>query len=170
MHRCREIVLLFGAFMFSGCDSSLPAGAGIGQKAIGIEGKDPDGRTVRLSDFKGKVVLIDFWATWCPPCRMLIPHELELVNTYKGRPFAILGISRDHSSDDLKEFLAMQQLPWANIYDASGDIAHGWGVDVLPTFVLIDDQGIVRGRWLGVAEMGEINALVAQLIRTAEQR
>jgi thiol-disulfide isomerase/thioredoxin len=170
MLRCCGIVLFCGILMFLGCDSSLPAGAGIGQKAIEIEGKGVDGRTVRLGDYKGKVVLIDFWASWCIPCRMLIPHEQELVNTYKGRPFAILGISRDHTFEDLKEFLATQKLPWANIYDSSGDITRAWAVEVLPSFVLVDDQGIVRGRWLGTAETADADSLIPQLIRKAEQR
>jgi thiol-disulfide isomerase/thioredoxin len=156
--------------MVSGCGPSLPAGAGIGQKALEIEGRDVDGRTVRLSDLKGKVVLVDFWATWCVPCRMLIPHELELVNTYKGRPFAILGISRDHSVEDLQEFLAKEKLPWSNIHDASGDIIHAWRVETMPSFVLIDDQGIIRGRTQASSDMGDLDALIPQLVRKAEQR
>jgi len=170
MLRSCEIVLFCGALTFYGCDNSLPPGAGIGQKALEIEGKDVDGRTIRLSDLKGKVVLLDFWASWCLPCRILIEHEEELVNTYKGRPFAILGISRDHTLEDLKEFLATKKLPWANIHDDSGDITHAWKVDALPSFVLIDDQGIVRGRWIGPANTAEMDALISQLIRTAEQR
>ena len=171
----RQFLRLFAVFVvltlsLAGCEPSVPQGTGEGQKALDIEGRDVDGKTIRLADFQGKIVLIDVWATWCAPCVGLIPHERELANLYKGRPFAILGVSQDYTADALREFLAQNKLPWPNIYDDSRDFAKAWGIEVLPSFIVIDEKGIVRDRWRGGSSMHEIEKLVEKLVRTLEQR
>jgi len=161
------ILLMFGVV---GCEPSPPPGTAVGQKAPEIEGKDPDGKVIRLSELRGKVVLLDFWASWCAPCLRLVPAEKELANLYKGRPFTILGINADRDLGDLQAYLANANLPWPNIIDRTGDISKGWGIDSLPSFVLIDEEGVIRGRWRGGQEFGEAAAMTGKLVRTLEQR
>src|SRR5262245_19840720 len=67
--------------------------------------KDIDGNDVALSSFKGNVIILDFWATWCPPCRQEIPGYIDLYNTYKSRGFVVVGVSVDESLPDLKKFV-----------------------------------------------------------------
>src|SRR6516225_11436179 len=66
--------------------------------------KDVNGKPFALSDYKGKVVLLDFWATWCPPCRKEIPGFIELYNNYRSRGFVVIGVSMDDSTSDIKKF------------------------------------------------------------------
>ena len=140
-----------------------------GKKALEIAGTDANGQPVRLSQYEGKVVLLDFWATWCGPCRQLIPHEKRLVSKYEGQPFAILGISNDQSKEVLKKFLERDKLPWTNILDADGNISQQWGIEGLPTFVLVDHQGNILGRWVSGGEIDEIDRAIAAAVKKANQ-
>jgi peroxiredoxin len=159
------------AFSLGGCESAPPPiGKRVGDQAPEVSGEDVDGKIIRLSDYKGKVVLLDFWGTWCPPCRQLIPHEIQKVTKdYKDRPFALIGIASDDPAT-LKEFLAVRPLPWPNIVDATKLIVNDWGVDVFPTFVLIDHHGIVRRHWnKGVTrEAPEVWKEVEKYVQQAE--
>ena len=74
----------------------------VGKPAPEIVGKGVDGKPIRLSDYRGKVVVLSFWATWCSPCMSMVPHEQELVERMKGKPFVFLGISGDEDRERLK--------------------------------------------------------------------
>jgi thiol-disulfide isomerase/thioredoxin len=127
------------------------------------------GEAIKLSDYRGKVVLLDFWATWCGPCRNEIPHERALASRFNGRPFAILGISQDGNREELAAFLQTNPLPWANIFDGDGKITGRWNVSGIPTFVLIDHNGQIRNRWVGGGQSSEIETAVAAAVAAAEK-
>lgn len=133
-----------------------------------IAGEDMAGKPVALSEMRGKVVLVDFWATWCPPCVGEIPHEKRLAEKFKNRPFEILGVSRDRELAELKRFLDSEKLPWRNIFDADGSVCLRWKVEAYPTFFLIDHRGAVAARWVGGGQSGQIEKAVEAAIRTAE--
>jgi len=105
-----------------------------------FSGTDLSGRKLSLADYKGKVVLLDFWATWCPPCRAEVPN---LVKTYKanhGRGFDVIGISLDRDKAELKSYIKQNGMTWRQVYD--GDtryaIANKFGVQAIPATYLID--------------------------------
>ena len=114
--------------------------------------KDVDGKTVHLSDYKGKVVLLDFWATWCAPCKIEIPWFMEFEQQYKDKGFAVLGVSMD---DDgwtvVKPYLQQLKINYRIVLgnDKVGD-AYG-GVDSLPTTLLIDRQGRIASKHIGLS-------------------
>jgi peroxiredoxin len=132
-----------------GCDAPVESGRGSGKKAPDFAGRDVDGNAIRLSDYRGKVVLLDFWGTWCGPCKEMIPHEIDMVMELKGKPFEILGVAMD-DPDKLRLFLDQKPLPWKNILDTSRTISKEWNVEAVPTFILIDHKGIVLERWVGM--------------------
>ncbi|MEI6613703.1 MAG: TlpA disulfide reductase family protein [Chrysiogenales bacterium] len=100
-----------------------------------------------LSGQKGKVVLIDFWATWCPPCREGIVHLKEYYERFKGRGFEIVGISLDADRKKVDEYLAKEKLKWKIAFSGKAwndDIARLYSINLIPAYWLIDRQGILR--------------------------
>jgi peroxiredoxin len=155
--------------MMAGCMSvSLTSGVGTtpGQSAPPIVGSDAAGERLRLEDFKGKVVLLHFGFAHCPPCKVMIGRERELVRHYQNRPFAVLGISADETPEALKAFERREGITWRTWWDGpSGPIAGVWNVHAYPTLVLIDRDGVVRYRHVGLPPEGELEALIEKLIR-----
>lgn len=171
----RFVAVLFAAilllFIGASCNEGM-TGVQVGNKAPEISGESISGVPIRLSQYQGKVVLLDFWATWCGPCRALIPHERDLHRQYDTRPFVILGISKDNKREDLKNFADQQKLPWHNIFDGAGTICKEWQIDGFPTFVLIDHKGVIIGRWAGANPqiVAEIDRAVDAAVREADKQ
>jgi len=175
--------LVFAAFGFAGCappssttaeakstkGNSRPAGpregTHIGDKALEVSGTTTDKQGVNLTDFRGKVVLVDFWATWCRPCLGMIPHEKELVARFKDRPFVILGVCED----DPTWLFEKMKLPWPNIFDANGVNMRRWKVAGFPLFILIDEDGFIIDRWEGGGNGREMEVAIAQAVKDAEK-
>lgn len=108
--------------------------------------KDADGKTVTLADYKGKVVLLNFWATWCGPCKLEMPWFVDFENRYKSKGFAVVGIAMDDEGwDAVKPFLAKQKINY-KILVGNDALANAWGgVESLPSTFIIDQKGnIVR--------------------------
>jgi thiol-disulfide isomerase/thioredoxin len=118
----------------------------VGCKAPDIEGEDIDGKPLKLSDYRGKVVMISFWATWCGPCMGLVPHEKALVDMLKGRPFILLGVNGDEDREKVKKVSAQERVIWRSFWNgrASGGIPVRWGVSQWPTVYVIDHAGVIR--------------------------
>lgn len=117
----------------------------VGKTAPEIESQDLDGNKVKLSDLRGKVVVLDIWATWCGPCKAMIPHERELVEKLKDKPFSLVSISFDDSKDDLKKFLEKEKMPWTHWFNgADGPIGKAWNIKFFPTIYVLDGKGVIR--------------------------
>lgn len=111
---------------------------------------DVNGKKVRLSDFKGKVIILDFWATWCPPCRAEIPGFIELYNKYKDKGVVIIGISLDEGGVKdvlpfMKEFGINYHILIGN-YKVTQDYG---GIRGIPTTFVIDKKGNIRAKYVG---------------------
>jgi thiol-disulfide isomerase/thioredoxin len=103
-----------------------------------------DGSTVDLANLRGKVVLLDFWATWCPPCRGEVPTVVSVYNKYHSRGFEIVGISLDQSRDSLSQFIADNGMTWPEFFDGQGwgnSLARRFDIRFIPQMWLLDRQG-----------------------------
>ncbi len=143
----------------------------LGQPASEIAGLDLDGEPMKLSEFRGKVVALSFWGSWCHYCRQLFPHEKELVEKFREQPFVFVGADAEREPGEIeiaKKLQTKNQLTWRsfNLGDPEGPIPLQWGVHSYPTTFLIDAQGIVRYRIEGpqpqVVERG-INQLLREM-------
>ncbi|HET9663618.1 MAG TPA: TlpA disulfide reductase family protein [Burkholderiales bacterium] len=106
--------------------------------------KDLSGRVHRLSDYRGKVVLINFWATWCEPCREEMPSLERLRQKLADRPFVVLAVNVDEPEARIAKFLAAMPLDFPVLVDAGSKLTRSWKVRVLPASFLIGPDGRVR--------------------------
>ncbi len=127
-----------------------------------------DGRHVSLDGLAGKVVLIDFWATWCVPCINALPQIRELAHQFAGQPLVLISISIDKDRDDAKwkQFVAKNHMTWLQVRDGSGDIAKLFGVTAIPHTFTIDANGVLADQEVGDSELGHT---IKKLCARAEQ-
>lgn len=112
--------------------------------------KSLEGETIKLSDYRGKVVILDFWATWCPPCRMGIPDFTQLFREYSGRGTVILGVSVDRNGDKiLPPFVKQYKINYP-ILLSDGKVEKAYGdIAAIPTTFVIDRKGEIYRRYVG---------------------
>jgi thiol-disulfide isomerase/thioredoxin len=140
---------------------------GIGKKFTDFEMKTPGGEAIRLSDNtgKGNITLIDFWASWCPPCRKDIPHLVALYKQYKGKGFEIVGVSLDRTNDAWVKGITELNITWPQMSDLKYWKSEGaalYGVNSIPHTVLVDKDGIIIAKNL----RGEaLNAKLAEVLQ-----
>lgn len=121
----------------------------IGGTAPDFEQADPDGKSVKLSDFKGKYLLIDFWASWCGPCRMENPNVVKMYNKYKDLGFEILGVSLDNNKDRWIGAIEQDNLEWVHVSDLKGwknEVAKMYNITAIPHTILLDKEGKIIAR------------------------
>jgi thiol-disulfide isomerase/thioredoxin len=116
---------------------------------------------------RGKVVLLDFWGTWCPPCRESIPVVRGLQKKYAGKGFQIVGISSDDDEDVWRTFIQAQQMSWSEYIDLSRTVQQAFKIDSFPTYILLDKDGVIRYRQSGFGELtqGELEDAINKALK-----
>jgi len=140
-------------------------------KEISVKGTTLDGKEFDWSKYKGKVVLVDFWATWCGPCRAEIPNMKKMYKEYHGRGFEIVGISLDRTKDACTDYMDENKLPWVSLFDpepAKGAprMTDYYGVFAIPQAILVDRDGKVVSL---NARGAELDRQLEKLIGPAEK-
>ena len=125
------------------------AAAEPGTQAPGFTAKTFEGRQVSLADYRGKVVFIDFWASWCSPCRESLPIYDKLSADFGEENFTIIAVNLDETAADAKKFLSQHPVHYTVVADPDGDIPKTFGVSGMPSSYLIDRDGTIRQRHIG---------------------
>lgn len=172
MNRLWLAAALLPLALLAGCGSGSDAPV---QAAVKVEKdrksapafslQDSNGKAVSLADYKGKVVLLNFWATWCGPCKIEIPWFVEFEQSFKDQGFAVLGVAMDEEGwDVVKPYLAEKKVNYRMLLgnDSVGQL-YG-GVDSLPTTFLIDRNGKIASVHVGLVSKGDYKNEIEQLL------
>jgi len=184
--RYRWFPILVVFILGIGCDSALTETSqeqGTGQQVtfkksrpkIGAPAEefkliDLEGKWLSLADYKGKVVLLNFWATWCGPCRVEMPSMEVLYQDFKDKGFEILAISSDHQGSVItRPFVEAKALTFPILHDADYRVSGTYGIRTLPMSYLIDRQGTLRHRVFGARDWNspEARELIQELLKTS---
>lgn len=133
-------------------------------KTLSLRGEGLDGKPIDLADYRGKVVLIQYWATWCEPCKTDMARIKELYSQYAGQGFEVIGVSLDSQLDEAEQYVKSNRMQWKHIYEEGGldsRPANEMGILTLPTMILVDEKGQVINRSIHITELdGELKRLL----------
>ncbi len=121
----------------------------VGKTFPDFDEKDMDGKPLSVANFKGKIVLVDFWATWCGPCVAELPNVIATYGKYHDKGFEVIGISLDQEKDKLTGFIKEKKVPWAQYFDGKGwqsKLGQKYGINSIPATYLIDKEGKIIGK------------------------
>jgi len=124
-----------------------------------------DGQRFSMDDLKGKVVLLDFWATWCGPCRAALPHMQKIAKKFEGEPLVVLSVSLDTDAQKWKDFIAKNQMTWPQYFDGGfpGPVARIFAVNAIPHTFTIDSDGVLQDERIGDASIeGKLKKLISR--------
>ncbi len=153
MNKLQALVMLTVIAALTGCGrlSGHRAHPMDNKPAPSISARTLDGAELSLADLKGRVVLLDFWATWCGPCIDALPHVQALADRCADQPVTIIGINNDGPGSDeaVRQYLKAVGVTFTQIIDQTGRINYAYGVDAIPHSVLIDRSGVIRDVHVG---------------------
>jgi len=129
-----------------GCRNATSMSSG---QAPLFELRDLSGKTVKLESFRGKPVLLDFWATWCGPCIYSVPLVQQLYDRHKGQGFVVLGLNMDEDPSDVYAFTQRLKITYPVLYAGNSQVPAAYGLEGLPLFILLDAQGKIVKRYDG---------------------
>jgi len=146
--------------------TGLETGIRKGRLAPDFALEDLQGNTIRLSDFRGKTVLVNFWATWCPPCRAEMPHLQKFYEDYRSRDVVILGVNltpTEKNADRVREFANERQLTFPVVLDEEGAVMNAYKVVSYPTTFLLDAGGVIREIFHGPMQYDKMKEAVSRI-------
>lgn len=145
------LVILASVLLLVGCPAGFQSSsaAQVGKQAPDFTLQNLDDQSVSLSDFRGKPVLLNFWATWCPPCRHEMPYLQEIYDEWSGKGLVVLAINMGESPFDVKTFMETYNLSIPALVDVAGNAAHKYNIVSIPTSFFIDSDGIIQQKIIG---------------------
>ena len=177
-------VALLGLLVVQGCtSSSQDIRDGQGQAATDMDGlqlapapkvgrlapdftlTDLEGSSVTLSDFRGQVVFINFWATWCPACRAEMPEIEAVYQEYKDKDVVVIGVDLKESEDKVRRYIERGGYSWTFVIDTTGEVTRDYGVTAIPTSFFLDRQGIIRALKIGAMTKRSMESKLAEARR-----
>lgn len=155
------IVIVIGALAIGGLTHSTASGSG---NAVDFTLNDLSGKTVHLSDYRGQPVLVNLWASWCPPCRAEMPDLIQYYNTHHAAGLVLLAVNSEDESDSAQQFADQQRMPFPVLFDPTGKASQIFGAKGLPSTFLIDRGGAVQFAWTGAISPAILEQNVTPLL------
>ena len=162
--RIAFLFTLLAAALVSACSSGKEKSAGVVKPVPQFTLSSLNGKTVAMKDLSNKVVVIDFWATWCGPCREEIPHLNKLYSDYKGQGLEIVGISMDDGPDVVKEFAREMRMEYPVVMGNEELAEQFGGILGLPTTFIVDRKGNIVKKFVGLPSAEALNRVVRELV------
>jgi len=176
-------LLLAAALLMAGCASPTPVPMPVLGPEVSVPTKpavsdipevgaiapeftllDLSGVEVQLSDYRGKVLLLNFWATWCPPCQQEIPMFIEVYEELKDEDFVILAVSIGEGKEKVSGFVSEKGMTFPVLLDSSKDVARRYLVRAIPTSVVVDRDGVVQRIVIGMMHESQLRAELKDLL------
>jgi thiol-disulfide isomerase/thioredoxin len=168
MNHSRHLSLFLGLAVITylaGCSSSPDSSKGNTQAAPEFSFSSLEGKTIAMKDLADKVVVVDFWATWCAPCREEIPHLNKLYAELKGKGFEIVGVSMDHEGVDVvKDFARELRIEYPIVMGNEKDAEAFGGIIGLPTTFIIDRSGNIVKKYVGLPPAEDMERVIKELV------
>lgn len=172
-------ILWMVLFLFLGCEQtqskqasqkSLPEGPRVGFRAPGFGVPTLNGQNLSLADYRGKVVMINFWATWCVPCRVEMPSMENLYEKYKRKGFEILAVSGGEGRNLVQPFTENLKLSFPILLDEQFEVHGKYGVNAIPSTFLVDKSGVITHRFFGAMDWNDDQSteLIGKLIKAKD--
>ena len=160
----RLLVLLLAVALPAAAQELKPAPV---TRAPALELSDLQGKPHKLADYRGKVVLVNFWATWCEPCREEMPSIERLRASLEGRPFAVLAVNLAEPESRIRKFLETMPLRFAVLLDRDAKVARAWQAKILPATYLVGPDGVIRFQHRGELDWSkpEVRGQIAALMK-----
>jgi peroxiredoxin len=137
----------------------------VGHPAPDFTLKDLDGNVVRLNDFRGKVVFINFWATWCPPCRAEMPEIEALHQEYKDKGVIVIGVDISEPESTVRQYIQQGGFSWIIVLDSTAKVARDYQIVAIPTSYFLDKEGIIKAVNVGPMTKRAMEAELAKAMR-----
>ena len=147
--------------------SVIVVGAGglNGQRAPGFHLVDLEGQAVALSDYAGRPVVVNFWASWCIPCQQEFPMYRQARTAYAAQGLEVLGIIYQDSADSAGKFMAKEGATWPALIDADGAVARAYRVTAIPTTFFVDRHGVIRDTSYGPPPQDALTSYLRQIVQ-----
>jgi DsbE subfamily thiol:disulfide oxidoreductase len=160
--------LIVGVLLIAGGLFALSTQTGVSASrsgsAVEFTLNDFSGKTVELSRFRGHPVLVNLWASWCPPCRAEMPTLIQFYQDHQAEGLVLLAVNSQDNSEPAQQFMQKLQMPFTVLYDPEGRVMHAFGVDGLPSTFLVDRNGSLRFSWTGEISQSVLAQRVVPLL------
>lgn len=161
--------IITGVLAAQGCTPSAPE---VGRLAPDFTLTDLEGNSVTLSNFRSKVVFINFWASWCPPCRAEMPEIEAVYQEYKSQDVVVIGVDllvseilKGYDESDVRQFVQQGGYSWTFVLDTTGEVANNYGITAIPTSFFLDKEGIIQAVNIGAMTKRAMESQLAKAMK-----